>query len=394
MKNILIVTAAIGHGVGGSEKALMEMLNKIDTDYYKITVLSLTEAPAHPYVNDKMQIIYGCPDFLKMISSFSNSIKFKNIRSYSIAQLMSKLRVSLSARKKSVELSKMTWEQYKPWIRPDESYYDAAIGYGVGLATYYTAEKTRAKTKIAWLNTSIADSHLDIDYCRKMYNHFDYVVTDSNNGEERFKKLYPDFNREVLTIRNILNLDEIQKRGDEGVGFTDEYEGTRILSVGRLCEAKAFHFAVNAASILKKKGLEFRWYIVGFGELETSLREQIKTLKLENDFILLGSQSNPYPFFKQTNLYVQTSIFEGSCITLEEAMAFGKPVVSTNFGAAYEKIIEGKNGLITEMNAQAIAEAVEQLLSDEQVQKRFVEYQKEHPLTYDKEISKLYSLIK
>ena len=107
MKNILIVAAAIGHGVGGSEKALMEMLNKIDTDYYKITVLSLTEAPAHPYVNDKMQIIYGCPDFLKMISSFSNSIKFKNIRSYSIAQLMSKLRVSLSARKKSVELSKM-----------------------------------------------------------------------------------------------------------------------------------------------------------------------------------------------------------------------------------------------------------------------------------------------
>ena len=157
----------------------------------------------------------------------------------------------------------------------------------------------------------------------------------------------------------------------------------RILSVGRLCEAKAFHLAVGAADILKKKGYSFRWYIVGWGALEDELRKQINDCGLNKDFILLGQQMNPYPFFAQTDIYVQTSIYEGSCITVEEAMILNIPTVSTNFPAIYNKIIDGKNGFIVEMSSEAIANCVERLIDNKKLRGQITNYLQQYPLSYD-----------
>ena len=109
--------------------------------------------------------------------------------------------------------------------------------------------------------------------------------------------------------------------------------------------------------------------------------------------ILLGQQTNPYPYFAQTDLYVQTSIFEGSCITIEEAMVFYKPVVSTNFPPAYNKIEDGKNGFIVNMDASAIAEKIQLLLDNKSLREEMTRYQQQYPLTYDEIINDFDNLI-
>lgn len=386
----LIITQALGYGIGGSEKALIEMLKAIDTSVYEVTVLSLSEAPDKPYCDDRMRIIYGCADFLKAHAPFSIVMKSG---AYSIKYKFLKLYASLYTRYVKGDYSKTLWNIYKQQIGYEPLKYDLAIGYGVGFATYYVVDKVHAKMKIGWLNTSLADAHLDLDFCRNYYEKVDVVIADSESGAKRFSDLYKNFSKPVRSVRNLLDYSELREKASENKGFTDDYDGVRILSVGRLTEAKAFHLAVDAAKALKDKGYRFRWYIIGFGSLEKSLQQQIKDNELEGTFVLLGAQANPYPFFKECDIYVQTSIFEGSCITIEEAMAFYRPIVSTNFPAAYEKVVDGKNGIITLMEAQSIACGVEKLLNNTVLRDEFIEYQMKHPLSYAEEMGKFYKIV-
>lgn len=387
---MLIVTQALGYGIGGSEKALIEMLKAIDVEAYDVTVLSLTEAPEKPFFHKNIKIIYGCKDFLKIHTSCSSVLKSS---SYTLSQKLIKIYLSVYTRFHKGDFSKQLWNTYKKYINNYPLCYDVAIGYGVGFATYYVADKVNARLKIGWLNTSLADAHLDLDYCRKYYESLDVVIADSQSGVKRFADLYTDFTKPVYCVRNLLDYNELRARAEEGDSFEDDYDGIRILSVGRLTEAKAFHLAVDAAAILYNKGYKFKWYIVGFGSLENQLQQQIKENNISDSFILLGPRTNPYPFFKDCDIYVQTSIFEGSCITIEEAMAFSKPIVSTNFSAAYEKIIDGKNGLITKMEAESIASGVEKLLRNPEVMKSFIDYQKKFPLSYENEMKKFYDIV-
>lgn len=387
---LLIVTSALGYGIGGSEKALIEMLKTIDTEKFEVTVLSLTEAPEKPFRHETINVIYGCPSFLRAHAPASIVLKSAD---YSIKEKIRKLFLATYTRMHKGDFSKTLWLNYKSQIAKLPCLYDVAIGYGVGFATYFVVDKVDARLKIGWLNTSLADAHLDLNFCRKYYEQLDAVVADSASGVTRFCNLYTDFGRPVYSVRNILDYQEIREQGNANIGFTDDYIGTRILSVGRLTEAKAFHMAIDAAKILKEKGYEFRWYIVGFGPLEEQLRRQIKDDALEDTFILLGSQTNPYPFFKECDIYVQTSIFEGSCITIEEAMAFYKPIVTTDFQAAFEKVIDGENGVITHMEPHSIAAGVEKLLASEETRCKYMEYQKQHPLSYKEEMNKFYDII-
>lgn len=387
---MLIVTQALGYGIGGSEKALIEMLKALDMNKFDVTVLSLSEKPDKPYIDNTKKIIYGCEDFLRAHKPLSSVIKSPD---YSFFEKLEKLYLAIYTRVHKGDFSKKLWLSYRKRIHTDSEFYDVAIGYGVGLSTYYVVDRVNARLKIGWLNTSLADAHLDLDFCRKYYESLDIVVADSASGVSRFTDLYKNFPKPVFSVRNLLDYNEIKEQASIGNGFTDEFKGIRILSVGRLTEAKAFHLAIDAAKILKNKGYEFRWYIIGFGSLENQLRSQILENGLEDTFILLGSQSNPYPFFKECDIYVQTSIFEGSCITIEEAMALFKPIVTTDFPAAYEKVTDGKNGLITHMNAESIASGVERLLVCPDLRTEFIACQKENPLSYEHEMNKFYEII-
>ena len=165
-----------------------------------------------------------------------------------------------------------------------------------------------------------------------------------------------------------------------------------ILSIGRLVEAKAFHLAVSAAKLLKDQGLDFVWYIVGEGSDRESLELQIKALGIENNVVLLGKRINPYPYLKRCDYYVQTSIYEGSCITLDEAMIFKKPIVTTDFPAAKEKIFHKKNGYIVTMKPEAIAEGIEAMINDNQLRNECVNYLIENKQNYSKQMQMLYDV--
>ena len=80
---------------------------------------------------------------------------------------------------------------------------------------------------------------------------------------------------------------------------------------------------VPAMKLLKDQGIKARWYVLGEGELRNKLQQKIDSLGLKEDFLLLGAKENPYPYYKQCDLYVHATRFEGKSIAIQEAQVLG-----------------------------------------------------------------------
>lgn len=388
MKKVLFITNSLG--LGGSEKAMAEMVNRMDLEKYDITILSLNSSDNFVSFNSKIKIINGW----KSLDRFGVPTKQYILSFYeygNLGDLMSKILFSIRCRfnHKKTHISKFFWSYFGKSIDKVDEYYDVVIGYGQNIPTYFLKDKVNAGKKIAWLNTDLEKAHYDIKFVRQFYEAADFIVVDSENGKNNIKRIYPEMLEKTKVFLNILDVDGIIEKAQEQEDILSKEESIKILSVGRLVEAKAFHLAVEAANILSKKNLKFKWYIVGGGALWDSLAKQIDTYGLKDTVILLGSQTNPYKYIKNCDIYAQTSIYEGSCITVNEAMIFNKAIVSTNFPAIYEKITDGENGLIAEMTAESIAEKVQKLIEDKELCEKFSDYLRKNPIDYDSQMKML-----
>lgn len=392
MKKVLFITNSLG--LGGSEKAMAEMVNRMDLQKYDITVLSLNSSDNYVTFDPKIKIINGWTS----LERFGMPCKKYMSAFYkygSFGDLIRKIVFAIKCRfnYKKTHISKFFWSCFGKRIDKIDTHYDVVIGYGQGNPTYFLKDKINAAKKIAWLNTDLEKAHYDTNYVRQFYEAADFIVTDSENGKNNIKRIYPDMYEKTRVFLNILDVNGIIAKSEETENILSKEECVKILSIGRLVEAKAFHLAVEAANILHKKGIDFKWYIIGRGALEESLEKQIKSYGLSDKVFLLGAKTNPYKHIKHCDIYVQTSIYEGSCITVNEAMIFNKPIVSTNFPAIYEKIKDGENGLIAGMTAESIAGNVQKLIEDEELREKFREYLEKNPIDYEGQMKMLDSIL-
>lgn len=176
-------------------------------------------------------------------------------------------------------------------------------------------------------------------------------------------------------------------------GFSDQYEGARILTVGRLTAQKAYEVSVEAMKLLKEKGVRARWYVLGEGEQRESLEERIKRLDLEGDFILLGAVSNPYPYIRQADLYVHASRFEGKSIAIQEAQTLGKTILVSDCSGNREQVEHNVDGLLCSLTPAGISDGIIELLEDKEKSRQLGAAAAEKKQTDESEVHKLLSMI-
>jgi colanic acid/amylovoran biosynthesis glycosyltransferase len=148
----------------------------------------------------------------------------------------------------------------------------------------------------------------------------------------------------------------------------------RILTVARLHPDKGVKYAIEAASILHKKGVHFEWIIIGDGPERNRLEEQIGKSGLNEKIKLLGFQltSEVIEQLKIASIFALSSISESQGVVYLEAMAMGTPIVGTDIYGVCETVIDGKTGfLVPTENPEALAEKILQLLNDEVLRKNF-----------------------
>ena len=157
--------------------------------------------------------------------------------------------------------------------------------------------------------------------------------------------------------------------------FPQEYKknGINILSVGRLTEQKGFDISIEAAKILKKENVNFKWVVLGDGELREELEKQIND-DIKDNFLLIGKRNNPYPYFEHCDFVVQSSRYEGKSIVLDEAKIFSKPIICANYNTAKDQITHGENGIIVPLEDPiALAKTIIDLNNDVKLKEKIID---------------------
>ena len=136
----------------------------------------------------------------------------------------------------------------------------------------------------------------------------------------------------------------INKLSSEKVDFKEDSDTSiSLISVGRLAKEKGLDISLEAVDILVHKGYNIKWYLIGEGNMRSVLEKTIEEKKLTDRVIFLGQKENPYPYIKESDIYIQTSRYEGKSISIDEAKVLAKPIVITNFDTAKNHIINGEN---------------------------------------------------
>jgi glycosyltransferase involved in cell wall biosynthesis len=138
-----------------------------------------------------------------------------------------------------------------------------------------------------------------------------------------------------------------------------------ILSVGRFEKQKDYHTALRVIETLAKKGMPICYKIVGYGSLEGQIRKWIKDFNLSNVVELYIKPQNIDSFYREADIYLMTSLFEGLPNTILEAMSYSLPIVATDVGDNNKLVNHGENGyLLKPKMFIEIANKLEVLLKD------------------------------
>ena len=362
----------INMNIGGTEKALLTMLNEIDDSKYDITLLMLEEYGG--FLNEIPSFVkVKYVDEYKSIKPFVNEppkILIKRLiknKAY-LTGLSTLLNYSISKITKNISYY---YRYILKNVKKIDEEYDLAVAYAgpMDFITYFVLNKIKAKKKIQWIHFDITKIGFNRKFAERNYKKFDKIFVVSEEGKEKLIDLIPALNNKVEAFFNIISCNLIENMSKNEKSFDDLFNGVRILTVGRLSKEKGQELTINVLARLKNEGYKVRWYCIGDGPEKDNYRNRIKGLDIENDYILLGSKLNPYPFMKDCDIYVQPSKHEGYCITLGEARCFDNPIVTTNFTGANEQIKNEITGLVCDISEQGIYQAIKRLLDNKELYK-------------------------
>lgn len=117
-------------------------------------------------------------------------------------------------------------------------------------------------------------------------------------------------------------------------------------NAGRLVEQKGQIYLIQIARQLKDQGVDFKMFIAGSGKLEKSLKQDCLSNNLENDIVFLDFVEDMQEFLNGLDIYLSTSLHEGSSHVIIEAMAAGKPVIAFDISSMPELIDDKKTGYL------------------------------------------------
>lgn len=282
----------------------------------------------------------------------------------------------------------------KDYRKIDEDY-DLAVAYAgpMDFITYFVSNKIKAKKKVQWIHFDVTKTGFNKDFARINYKKFDKIFTVSKEGKNKLLHLIPSLKGMVDIFFNIISSNLIKDMSKKEKSFDDKFDGLRILTVGRLSNEKGQDLTIPVLKRLIDEGYNISWYCVGDGHDRDNYIEKIKSLNIENNYILLGAKLNPYPYMRDCDIYVQPSRHEGYCITLAEARCFNNPIITTNFTGANEQIRNEKTGLVCDISEEGIYRALKRLLDDKELFNKIKNNLDKEIVDSTNEISKLYELL-
>ena len=142
-------------------------------------------------------------------------------------------------------------------------------------------------------------------------------------------------------------------------------------NVAALVPHKGQRDLIEAAALLVRDVPDARVVILGDGELREALERQIREHHIERHVFLAGFRDDAIELTKDFDVFVMSSVHEGMCTALVDAMAASRPAVATSVGGLPEVVADGETGyLVPPRDPKALAARLVELLSDEALRAR------------------------
>ena len=389
-KKLVFITEALW--IGGIETALVNLLNRLDYNRFDVTCLVLRDSldvadritpQCRLIVSDRQHKVtfpkgYGCKRLYNIMEEPQNAAKFRRFIWFA-------LRVVFRAAEARCYASYV-----KKQLKGE--HFDTAVIYSDRAAETAVRAVSADRFLMFYHHGAMRREYHDAYGYRKA----DKVIAVSPALAEKLRAYRSKYTDKIISVNNIIDIDGVREKGLETPTVKFSADCFNIVSCGRLSHAKGMDIAVDACAKLVADGFTgFHWYIVGGGPEESALREQIMRLGLEDCVSLLGMQSNPYPYIRCADLYVQPSRFEAFGLTIREAQVLTVPVLSTRTDGSAELISDGETGLLCESDADSIAAAVIRLYNAPKLRESIHAELQNHDFERDNSaiLKQLYSLL-
>lgn len=325
---------------GGAEKVLRNLVNNMDQDKFDITVQTIDHAPAEKYLRKEVRY--------KSINRFRNPL-LKKVYQYWI-RLCAELKIL-----------------YPLYIKDD---YDIEVAYLECGPTKIIASSTNKKAvKIAWVHCDLEKKEgftNSIEKSKKYYAKYDKIVCVSKEVQLGFQKLFGTKFKTIVE-NNVIDEEEVLNGAAKQIEWDFKNGQKRLLAVGRLVKQKNFTYLIDTCAKLKDADFSFQLIILGEGPERHKLEKQINELNIWDCIKLQGFCANPYPYMREADIIICSSLYEGISTVVQEALILGKPIVTTPCTGMEELLGESEYGVIAENIQDGLYKALVRLFNSEEL---------------------------
>jgi len=397
MKRILIFSHAME--LGGAERALLGLLENIDYSRCQVNLFLMRHAgELLQYLPEKVNLLPEIPQYASLAVPIGQVIRqgqFLVAAGRTVGKLKAAQRVRRLKLPPDNGVSLEYSHKYTVACMPDigNGIYDLAVSFLT--PHYFVSQKVQAKKKAAWIHTDYTKVKVDVESELNMWAAYDYIISISEAVSQSFLTVFPSLGDKLIVIENLMPVNSIREQAEE-FSVADEMpdDGTKkLLSIGRFCTAKNFDNVPDICRRILQRGINVRWYLIGFGSDETLIRQKIAECGMEDHVIILGKKTNPYPYIKACDFYVQPSRYEGNSVSVHEAQILGKPVVITDYATSSSQLEDGVDGIIVPMENDKCAASIIQLLNDKKYEELLISNCKERDYFGHDRIEMFYKLL-
>lgn len=379
MKRVLFTIHSMP--IGGAEKVLIDILKHFDYSKYQVDLL------LYYYEGDNLMNV---PSDVRIYSVFGKPKSGLLQRAWHkftrISGLINKI------------------ERFNTRKVVGKNCYDAIISFCQGPGhKMHTFLKDKSFNHISWIHNDLTIENWgklffdnDINKQGEAYNMMNHIVHVSNGVKDTFNQTF-NISKDVdqRVIYNIVDVEDIRSKSQLPLEKPLSTNKFVFINSGRIVSQKMQSRLIEAAKILRDRGLDFEVWIMGDGPLKSTLENLVKEFSLEDKVKLIGFIKNPYPYIRRADTFVLTSSHEGFSIVVCEALALSKPVISTKVVGPIELLEDTKYGVLVDEDVNQIAEAMERMMTSSKLRQKYSEAAEKRSEMFDvdRAMNEIYSVI-
>jgi glycosyltransferase involved in cell wall biosynthesis len=383
--------------IGGAETALIGLLQAIDYDKYDVDLfLNAHRGEMMRYIPNEVNLLPEMAAYSMIERPMIDAVKHGQL-AVVVGRLLAKMGYTIYARKNHPKDGSAIFGYVGKYVTPflpslkKLGKYDLAISF---LTPHnIVLDKVNAKRKVCWIHTDYTKIDIDKSLEQPIWNAYDVIASVSSDVSGCFYKIFPSLQPKTMVIENILSPSFIRRMADEYPVTLRTCDELVLLTIGRYSYPKKLEEIPTICKLLIDKGLNVKWYIIGYGGSDEYIRSAISDNKMEENVILLGKKTNPYPYIKACDWYVQPSRYEGKSIVVREAQILCKPVIITNYPTSSSQVQDGIDGVIVPMPITECASSMFVALINDVLKSQIVGYLSNHDYGNESEVDKIYKLL-